>query len=219
MSRSEDEIARVLASVKETQQLVTAYVPSGRFQSLLRLVDDRAGRILLEFSPSEVANTELLQRARCSFHCEIAGWHIEFVCAEPRAVVYAGNALIQCRFPEVLVTHRREHERAKLDPHLLLRVVADADGITPFDARIVDIGMGGIGFMIYSTAITLEPGTVLEGCRIKLPNGRICKADLEVRYSIPVTFSNGRRAMRSGCRFVNLTRDVLSLAKRYAKRR
>ena len=49
------------------------------------------------------------------------------------------------------------------------------------------ISPGGIGFLIYAESIILEPGTVLRGCRIQLPNERVSDADLEVRYSTPVT--------------------------------
>ena len=52
-----------------------------------------------------------------------------------------------------------------------MRVVADADGIMPFEAVILDLAVGGIAFMVYGSGITLEPGTVLRGCRIAMPGG------------------------------------------------
>jgi c-di-GMP-binding flagellar brake protein YcgR len=220
MSRSADEIARVLGKVKSEGMLITAYFPTLTFQSLLLLIDPRAGRIVLGRSSIEAANRALLSRPRGTFHSEMAGWHIEFVAAEPRAVVLQGQHLIQCRFPELLASNqRRQLERAEVKPALPLRVEADAAGIMPFEARIIDFALGGIGFLIYSNTITLEPGTLLRGCRIEIPGGRACVADLEVRYSQPVTFAGGRRAMRSGCRFVNPTVEVLELIKRYVAKR
>jgi c-di-GMP-binding flagellar brake protein YcgR len=212
MSRSADEIARVLDAVKAQRKLVTAYLPGMLFQSLLRLADGKAGRIVLEPSPVAQANRALLRRPRCTFHCELPGWHIEFVAAEPRPVMHERSAAIQCRFPEILVSHhRRQHERIEVKPPLPLRVEADAGGIMPFDARIIDMSLGGIGFLVYADNITLEPGTVLRGCRIELPGGKACIADLEVRYSQPVTFPSGRRAMRSGCRFLTAPLELLGL--------
>jgi hypothetical protein len=47
-------------------------------------------------------------------------------------------------------------------------VHADTRGIMPFDALILDLGAGGVAFLCYACSITLEPGTVLRGCRIAL---------------------------------------------------
>jgi hypothetical protein len=145
----------------------------------------------------------------------MGGWHVEFVAAEPRTVQFRGHALIQCRFPELLASNpRRAHERVKLRGPLPLRVQADAAGIMPFEALIVDLGLGGVGFLAYASSITLEPGTVLRGCRIALPGGGQCVTDLEVRYSQAITLPNGRRAMRSGCRFLSSSPELAALIKR-----
>lgn len=194
---------------------VTSYFPRLTFQSLLLVADAKAGAILLERSPIEEANEALLSRPRCSFHCEMAGWHIEFVAAQPRSVSLPRRSVIQCRFPEVLASNqRRRHERVDVKPPLSLRVEADAAGVMPFDGLIIDIGTGGLGFLMYASNITLEPGTILRGCRIQLPGGASSVTDLEVRHSQAVTLPNGRRAMRSGCRFVNPRPELVELARR-----
>jgi c-di-GMP-binding flagellar brake protein YcgR len=203
MSRDAAEIARVLDKAKAAGVAVKVHFPGVTFESQLFLVDPRNGRVVFAPSAREAANQAVLSRPRCTFHCEMAGWHIEFVAAAPRAVAFQGRKLIECRFPEILASNpRRSHERVEARPPLALRVEADAGGIMPFEARIIDIGPGGVGFLVYAESIILEPGTMLRGCRIQLPGGRISDADLEVRYSAPVTLPSGRRAMRSGCRFV-----------------
>ncbi|OGA10898.1 MAG: hypothetical protein A3D95_09735 [Betaproteobacteria bacterium RIFCSPHIGHO2_12_FULL_69_13] len=217
MTRSPREITRVLERVRAQATLVTAFLAGGEatFQSLLRVVDSAAGRIVLERSPVDAANSALLSRQRCAFQSELTGWRVEFVAADPREVVHEGTRAIELRFPEVLVSHqRRQHPRA-LDPQLPLLCVADAGGITPFDASIVDMSVAGIGFLVYSADIILEPGTMLKGCRMELPDGIAGAVDLEVRYSQPVTLADGRRAMRSGCRFVNPSPEALELLRRY----
>jgi hypothetical protein len=93
-------------------------------------------------------------------------------------------------------------------------VQADEDGIMPFDGMIIDLGFEGIGFLVYASTITLEPGTVLRGCRIQLPGGAECVSDLEVRYSQAVTLPNGARAMRSGCRVLTPSAALIALTKR-----
>lgn len=215
MSRSATEIARVLERAKRERVPATAFFPNLTFQAPLLLVDPRAGRIVLGRCNVEAANAAVLARPRCTFHCEMSGWHVEFVAAEPRAVLFRKRQLIQCRFPELLASNpRRAHDRVRLRAPLPLRVHADAAGIMPFEAFILDFGIGGVGFLCYASSITLEPGTVLRGCRVVLPGGAECVADLEVRYSQAITLPNGRRAMRSGCRFLSTAAPLAALAKR-----
>jgi len=218
MSRSPAEIARVLEKAKAEGVSVCAFFPSLTFQAHLVHIDPRAGRILLTRSAVEAANAAVLSRPRCTFHCEIAGWHVEFVAAEPRAVVFKRRSLIECRFPELLASNpRRAHDRVRLKSPMPLHVHADTRGIMPFEAMILDLGFAGIGFLAYASSITLEPGTVLRGCRIVLPGGAECLTDLEVRYTQAITLPNGRRAMRSGCRFLNACPQLAALAKRLAR--
>ena len=213
MSRNATEIARVLDKAKNEGVPIVAFFPGFTFRAQLLHVDARAGRILLARSPVEAANAAVLSRPRCTFHCELAGWHVEFVAAEPRAVVVRRRSLIQCRFPELLASNpRRQQDRVHLRSPL--RVQADAAGIMPFEALILELGLGGVGFLAYPSNITLEPGTVLRGCRILLPRGVQCVSDLEVRYSQAITLPNGKRAMRSGCRFLTHCPELVALVKR-----
>ena len=217
MSRSATEIARVLEKVKKEKVPVIAFFPNLTFSSMLVAVDPKSGFILLAQSSIKQANAALLSRPRCALHCEMAGWHVEFIAATPRLLTFAGRKVIHCQFPELLASNpRRQHERVEVTPPLPFRVVADAAGIMPFDGLIIDLGVAGIGFLAYASSITLEPGTLLRGCRIQLPSGQIV-TDLEVRYSQAVTLPNGRRAMRSGCRFVTLSPELEALAKRLMK--
>jgi len=184
----------------------------GVFEAKLLSVDADGGQIVLSRHAQEALNSALLQRSLCSFHASVPGRHIEFAATEPRDL---GNA-IQLKFPEVMVSRQeRAHPRAEVTPHRPLHCVADAAGIMPFEARMIDISRGGAGFLVYPGDIILEPGTVLHGCRIQGPDGRTYTVDLEVRYSQPVTLKDGTRAARSGCRFVDPSPDVLELVRHY----
>jgi c-di-GMP-binding flagellar brake protein YcgR len=217
VTHSAIEIARVLENVRSRGLLVTAYLGEVIFQSLVLKVDPRGGRLQLTPSPVRAANQALFSRTRCSFHIELPGWHVEFVAGKPRVVaVTGGTKVIELEFPRVLSTHqRRAQPRTDVRPSLVVRCLADAGGITPFEAAIVDISQGGIGFLAYPEDIVLEPGTLLRGCRITLADGREFDVDLEVRYSQPVTMGR-RRVMRSGCRFVDPPQELIDLALRYA---
>jgi len=109
---------------------------------------------------------------------------------------------------------RREYDRATITPQVPLECLADEGGVLSFKGGLVDISIGGLGFLVYDPNITLEPGTLLRGCRIALPGGGECLADLEVRYTQAITMPNGRRALRSGCRFLTASPQLAALAKR-----
>ena len=215
MSRSAPEITRVLDKVKNEGVAVNAFFPTATFTSAVLMIDPHHRWIALARCRDEAANRLVLARPRCAFHCEMAGWHVEFVCASPRPATLQKRQVIQCGFPELLASNpRRQHDRVHIRPPLPLRVQADRDGIMPFDGMILDLGVEGIGFLAYASSITLEPGTVLRGCRIELPGGKVCITDLEVRYSQAITMPNGKRAMRSGCRFVSPSAELIALARR-----
>ena len=77
----------------------------------------------------------------------------------------------------------------------------------PFDGTMTNVSKGGIGFLQYDPAISLEPGTVLKGCRIDSAGGDCVVVDMEVRYSQLVDLADGSQVQSSGCRFLNLSAE------------
>lgn len=215
------EIARVLEPLAARREAVTAQleIEQERFSSLFIHADPARQFILITPSANESANAALLARPRVTLVSAPGGWHIEFVAVEPREVVHDGARAIRLGYPEVLTAQqRRQQSRVDLPPKVPLRCIADAGGITPFEAQIVDISLGGIGILLYPSDITLEPGTVLVGCRIAVPGDTPVTIDLEVRHSEVVTLPDGSRACRSGCRFVNAAGEVKKLVNELDKR-
>lgn len=214
VTRSVPEIARVLDLLVARGTTIEARLHGGEllFQSKLLAIEPSRQHIVVQVSSNLAANEALLARPRCSFHVDIPPLHLEFVAADPRKTLYKLKPAIQLAFPEVLVSHqRREHLRATVISQPPLRCVADAGGITPFDGEIVDISAGGIGILVYSPDITLEPGTVLRGCRITHADREPVMVDLEVWYSMPAELPGGKRVMRSGCRFLDPSDEVRNL--------
>jgi c-di-GMP-binding flagellar brake protein YcgR len=216
LSKSPYEIMRVLEAVKEHGETITAALDGGKtFSTRLLWIDPELQAIAVAPSADPAANAALLARPRCDFVCTLADWHVEFVAAEPRAVRVGGKTAIRLRFPEIMAGRQRRAEpRAAPKKGLPLRCLADADGVMAFDAHVIDISSGGVGMLLYRSEITLEPGTLLRGCLIEHPAiGRV-RVDMEVRYSEQVTLKDGRRAWRSGCRFVDPDDTLKELVRR-----
>lgn len=211
VSRSPEEIGRILGTLAGRREPLRANLAGGglAFTTRLIFVDPSHHYILLEPSASEPANAALLSRPRASFRAMADGHHVEFAAAEPVRASHAGQPVIRMKFPDVLATaQRRESDRRELHPATPLHFIADAAGVISFEGYMTDVSEGGIGFVHYAAGITLEPGTVLKGCRIEVPGGPPMTVDLEVRYSRPVTLPGSRQALRSGCRFVNLPAEA-----------
>ena len=211
MLRTPEEIMRVLNSLLTRAEPITADIKGGKllFRSRLRYIDPARAYIIIEPSADKSANQAMLERSRVTFHAEPGGWCLEFVAADPKpAGAQESAAGIRMRFPEIMAGHRRrEHDRAEAPQQQELRCVIDEDGVMSFDGTMSNVSKGGIGFLQYDPTISLEPGTMLRGCRIDSPSGSSVVVNLEVRYSQLVTLADGRQAQSSGCRFVNLSAE------------
>lgn len=209
MLRTPEEISRVLNSLVMRGEPIVSELDGGKlvFRSRLRFVDSARGYIIVELSPEDAANKALLARPRATFHAEPGGWRVEFAAADPKPTSpNEGAAGIKLRFPELVAGHRRRaEERSAAPPQQALRCVVDEAGVMPFDGTMANVSKGGIGFLQYDPTISLEPGTVLKGCRIESAGGESIVLDMEVRYSQLMSFADGTQVQSSGCRFLNLT--------------
>jgi len=206
ITRSLSEISRVLEALIAGRVPVNAHLRDGElvFVSQLRYADPAGEYVIVDFCPNEEANAELLTRPRCAFFTEPSGWHVEFVVAGPQKYLYEDKEVIRFSYPEVMSNvQTRVHARAPGSLTVRLHCIADEGGIMPFEAWIVDVSAGGIGFLTYESSIMLEPGTVLKECRLETQGMAPLIVDLEVRYSELVTLPDGTPAKRSGCRFVD----------------
>ena len=214
MSHSSEEIARVLESIQKLAQPITTTLGSDDlpFSSQLLFIDPDRHYITVAAADSAALNAVLLAHPRVSFISEFGGWHVEFAAADPQSTTLAAKSAIRFRFPDVLVTfQQRQGPRAAVTPVPPLRCIADTEGFAPFDAQIADISRAGIGFLLYASDITLEPGSVLKGCRIQRHDATPIVVDIAVRYSTPVVLEDGSHAHRSGCVFLNPAREVMEL--------
>ncbi len=213
VARAPREIDAALRALLENRGKVVSFLSGGEllFESELEQIDPELRHISLRPSCGKPAIDALLAQPRCIFTSFAEGWRIEFVAAAPSR----SGELIRVAFPEALARWRRAHERTLLSPGVPLQCVADSEGVMPFEGLVVDIGPEGLGFLIHSESITLEPGTVLKNCLIDIPGRGPCKADLEVCYSQPIVLGDGTHSVRSGCRFMERSGSIEELVRFY----
>ena len=86
------------------------------------------------------------------------------------------------------------------------------------EARVYDIGLGGVALLVQPGEIPVEIGTCHENCRIALPDAGNIVVTLEIRSVLETKLMNGKAALRIGCQFVRPSAATSSLIQRYTMR-
>lgn len=213
--RSRSEINAILQSiVDEGLPLLSHHQVRDRmFVARLHRVCDEEGFIVVGYSDNKMANAEIFAAQGVHFSASHRKGRVGFMAQHPVEQHNPAQS-IRFDFPEILlIEQRRIDKRVRLIPDARLYCLADGSGITPFEARIVDIGLSGMGVMVYGPAIRLLPGTVLRGCRVDLPDGRVASLDIEIMHSTDFILLDGSASRRSGCRFIGAAREIEAMQK------
>jgi len=215
--RSRLEIARILESMAREGSALTAEINEEKlFVTQLVHVDETADQLDIAFGSDKATNRVVLRQRSLEFEANHQGTHVTFAVAGPRETMRNGEPALRYALPHALMqTQRRAHPRIPVPADVSVRCVADAAGVMPFEVRITDLSLAGMGGMVYERGISLAPGMILKGCRIMVPGHAAIVADLEVRNTLPVTMLDGRPAARAGVRFVKRPRGIDKLIDRF----
>lgn len=211
--RSRIEICRILQALAKERSSIFAEIGSGRtFVSHILLVEPRMGYFVLSYCANKLLNSKLLKLPSLKFTVNHRDAHLVFEVLSPAETLFDNKPAIQFSLPKTLTSYcRREHPRISVSVASSLRCIAEAGGVAPFESRISDISHDGLGGMLYDCDIKLEPGTVLRGCRIIIPNGKAVVADLELRYITMIRLLDGTLANRAGLRFIQRPDEIAEL--------
>jgi hypothetical protein len=211
--RSGIEIDRILSSMAEDGATVSANLPSKvLFLSRLVYVEPVKSYMLVSYSDHKAANSAVLASRSITLRCNHRGAQFAFACAGPRQAMHAQQPAIHLGLPTTMLAlqHRRSAARmqvpaqAQVDCQLRMGVLA-------FGAKLIDVSLDGMGFMLGEDALPLCAGTRLEGARIRRPDGEPLVVDIEVRNVTRVALPDGKRATRIGCRILAAADDMEEL--------
>lgn len=220
-SRPTDAEIAVLEALAAQGEVLSAGDASGvtGFRTTLRFVDPLRQFLIFARSGDAAADAMFTALARADFLVEWGEWRVAFAAESPETVSHEGVAAIRLRFPEsVVISRRRMFERSAV-PDRSLRCVAYSGAVAVFEAVVTDISQGGVGLRIDDAGDALEPGMVLPRCRILRGEGDPATVDLEVRHTAVIRGDDGRRTVRAGCRFVNLSPSAMALVAEFAAAR
>jgi c-di-GMP-binding flagellar brake protein YcgR len=208
--RSGIEIGRLLDSMLEDRDTVTASLPSQLlFLSRLLYVEPVRGYMLLSYSDHKPANSAVLGTRSLTLRCNHRGAQFAFAADRPRQAAHSGQPCIQCALPTTVLGMQQRRGNARIQVPAQAQVDCDLRmGLQTFPGRVIDVSLDGIGTVVSDPSIPLCAGTRLERARVRHPQNAHLHVDLEVRYVSRIILPSGERASRIGCKVVG-SREVL----------
>ena len=211
--RSRIEIYRILQVLEKERSSLGAIIGTSRmFVSHIVSVDPAADHFLVAYCANKLRNKMLRDLPVVEFTAFYKNAQIVFEVSNPLDTEFDGQPSIRFAFPQSLILHhRREQPRIPVPEDTSLRCVADEGSIIPFEARVTDISLDGMGGILYDSGVTLTEGAMLKGCRIVMPSGDAIIADFRIRYVTTVTLPDGTCAHRAGVRFTQSPEQIKAL--------
>ena len=200
------EIERILRGLMKNKVLLTVQGSKSKesFLTTLLGLDDRAKRLYIECAADKRVEGDLLAGTGVEFIAHYEGVRIQFTIPHGERVKFDGLDAYRLSLPDkVYRFQRRQYYRVEMpqaQPVKCSIPLADR----ALEATIVDISVGGVGVRYDPSAITLNVGMELPGCRLSSPELGEYTITLKVRSSAQVTLKNGALVQRAGCEFIDL---------------
>ena len=219
---SKKEIIFILRALRDKGALITVYFNQGSDFLLTSLLSVSAEGNSMLFDPG--SNAEMNRKALASDKLVFIASHdkvkIQFTVRHLAKAEYQGREAFRAAIPdELLRLQRREYYRLTAPIAHPLRCtipVKLADGRkTIIETTVIDISGGGLGVMVPPEGLEFETDHLFENCSIELPEVGTVQATLRVRNVFEFTLRSGAKTKRSGCQFVELPGNMLTLIQRY----
>jgi c-di-GMP-binding flagellar brake protein YcgR len=215
---SDVEIAYILRGLMKSGALVTLYFNGGRefVVSAVLGVETERGFLILDSGANRELNDRLLRSGDVSVVSSQDGVRVQFTGNKVDAVNFEGRLAFRLPMPDSVVKlQRREYYRLPTPVLNPLKCELPAHEGQRAEMAISDISLGGVCLVGERAGSVLEPGTMLEDCRIALPDAGVIHTGMCVRNSYLVTLKNGASSRRTGCEFVKLGAQQEAMLQRY----
>jgi c-di-GMP-binding flagellar brake protein YcgR len=214
------EIISLLRSLKRNHVQVTIYFEQGEdflLTSILAVNPDFE-EVVLDAGRDEGVNKRLCASSPITLVAFLDQIKLQFECPRAGMTALDGHPAIRVRLPtSILRLQRRDNYRAPapVAAPLQCQIPSTAHPGEVSSIRIADISCGGVSLVSRPESLKYDPATVLNGCRIELPQVATIEVNLEVRHTNDYIDAGGRTARRCGCRFIALSGPDATLIQRY----
>ena len=205
---------RRLAAAREPQSVHWDGNDSFALTALLAINPDFQ-ELVLDCLGDARANHRLLASEELSVVATMDGVKIQFSAPRAEATVFEGRPALRVRLPDFMLRlQRRETYRVRAP--LSCELALEVDGrLCVLELRVADLSLGGVALVTDRAYLKIEPGRLIDNCRIGLGGVGTLAARLEVRNVMESRNRSGARQLRLGCRFVNLPGTMEALVARY----
>jgi len=218
---SEIEILYILRKIIQKNTLVTMYFDQDNQFILTSIlaINTKTKEMLLDYGIEEELNQAALNKNKLIFITSQDRIKIEFACNSIRKVKFENRDAFVVNIPDSLLRmQRRNHFRISTPvskPLKCIIPIKNGDEEDVAEITLLDISCGGIGVIDHHPAISFDPGTVYDDCRIELPEIGTIKTSIEVRNTYEMTLKNGLACKRAGCQFTSIAETMRATVQRY----
>lgn len=218
---SRAEILFQLRAIQKRKLLVNLDVQGSRqiVVTSVLAVNEANNSVILDSARGDILNQDLLSGKGAEFITQLDGVSITFMTGPVTLCTYDKLPALKIALPKSIIRlQRREHFRVTLPIANPVKCIVPATSDSqpdPITTQIVDISCGGVALTDGSGRIDTETGTLLENCRLLLPEQDAVFTTLEVRNSAQIRRPNGSFQTRVGCRFVDLPPESANRLQRF----
>ena len=218
---SRTAIINVLHELTKRPDIITAYFNQGReyiLTAVLSVMPDR-NLVVLDYGADEKQNRRLLEQGRVVCVTKHDNISIKFALEGLQRAKFQERQAFAAPLPETLFRlQRREFYRVPTSTINPLKCLVPQPGGEQLELNVTDISCGGVGLVDPRNSFAPEPGQILGGCRIDLPEYGVLTCDLEVRNTFMQAQNDGSQVRRIGCAFIALPVDKNAVIQRYIHR-
>lgn len=218
---SKSAICNVLTDLSKRPDILTAYFNHGKeylLTAVLAVMPDR-NLLVLDYGADETLNQRLLEYGRAVCVTKHDNISIKFGCNILQRAKFQERQALAATLPENLFRQqRREFFRVTLPTVNSVKCHISQQDEGEVVLHVADMSCGGVGLIDPQHQFNPELGSILQGCRIDLPEFGSLTFDLVVRNSFLQPQNDGNQVRRLGCAFVALPLDKNAIIQRYIHR-
>lgn len=211
-------IVQKLRRLAKNNCMVTATFNSGSQTmntAIIEVIRDM-DLIALDYGPNESMNQQMLQADRIIFKTDLEGIDVQFTTTSITKAKFQGQPVFAIPIPDtILWIQRRQFYRVRVPMGVpaYVEVERDTGGVDKYTLH--DISAGGLAIHDEHYRLNLEPGILIDNCRLFLPEHDNGEISLVVRNRFPVNRNKREAGQRLGCAFVNLNMTFGANIQRY----
>lgn len=215
-----EQLQYLLGQLAKHPEIVCLYPAARRepfaLSALLEIAEDH---LIFDASPDAQTQKQLLAAPYLLCVSSLARVPVQFEATQPQAILHDGYNAIRTQRPDHLYyMQRRDFFRLSVPTRQPVHCRIKDGEIGFIEAMIADISIGGVSLVGPLPSLILSPGMRMEGCQIELPEEGVLQVDLLVCTLRDIGLRTGRRNLRIGCRFLQLSGHNQTLLQRYVNR-